>query len=161
MINFCIKYLHRSHKESLKKLRKLLSNSSKNIRHRRHLIQIHITMLGWLTEFSGFLLIFFGSYIFGHGNSVVTLVLQSLTIFIYFNIVPCIYLINDSDFKANIAETQAYFNFLKFFKSESVDPKLLEDDENANGNEAIEGNHGNKRNTDPNNDEQPEKLNES
>ena len=153
--------MHRTHKESLKKLRKLLSNSSKNIRHRRHLIQIHITILGWLTEFSGFLLIFFGSYILGHGNSVVTLVLQSLTIFIYFNIVPCIYLINDSDFKANIAETQTYFNFLKFFKSESVDPKLLEDEETENGNGIIQGNPDKLKNTDSKTNGEPERLDES
>ena len=71
---------------------------------------------------------------------IVTLVLQCLTILIYFIIVPSIYLINDSDFKAEIAETQTYFNFLKFFKSESVDPKLLEDEENVNGHETIQGN---------------------
>ena len=139
-IKFLIDWLHRTHKESLKKLRKLLSNSSKDIRHRRHLIQIHITILGWLTEFLGFLLIFFGSYILGHGNMIVTLVLQCLTILIYFIIVPSIYLINDSDFKAEIAETQTYFNFLKFFKSESVDPKLLEDEDNGNGHETIQNN---------------------
>ena len=117
-------------------------------------------MLGWLTEFSGFLLIFFGSYIFGHGNSVVTLVLQSLTIFIYYIIVPCIYLINDSDLKADIAETETYFNFLKLFKSESVDPKLLEDEENENGNGKIQRNPDKKGNTSSKNDEQLERLDE-
>ena len=125
---------HRTHKESLKKLRKLLSDSSKDIRHRRHLIQIHVTILGWLTEFMGFVLIFLGSYILGHGDAVVTLILQSLTIFIYFHVVPCIYLINDSDLKANFAETTIYFNFLKIFKSERVDPMIFED-ENKNENQ--------------------------
>ena len=79
--NFFTIHFHRTHKESLKKLRKLLSDSSKDIRHRRHLIQIHVTILGWLTEFMGFVLIFLGSYILGHGDAVVTLILQSLTIF--------------------------------------------------------------------------------
>ena len=92
---------------------------------------------------------------------VVTLVLQCLSIFIYYIIVPCIYLINDSDFKAEIAETQTYFNFLKFFKSETVDPKLLEDEENENGNGAIQRNPENIRNTELNNECQPEKLDES
>ena len=130
---------HRTHKESLKKLRKLLSDSSKDIRHRRHLIQIHVTILGWLTEFMGFLLIFLGSYILGHGDAVVTLILQSLTIFIYFLVVPCIYLINDSDLKANFAETKIYFNFLKLFKSERVDPMIFED-ENKNRNQIAQAN---------------------
>ena len=130
---------HRTHKESLKKLRKLLSDSSKDIRHRRHLIQIHVTILGWLTEFMGFVLIFLGSYILGHGDAVVTLILQSLTIFIYFHVVPCIYLINDSDLKANFAETKIYFNFLKLFKSERVDPMIFED-ENKNENQIAHAN---------------------
>ena len=119
---------HRTHKESLKKLRKLLSDSSKDIRHRRHLIQIHVTILGWLTEFMGFIVVFLGSYILGHGDAVVTLILQSLTIFIYFHVVPCIYLINDSDLKANFAETTIYINFLKIFKSERVDPTIFEEE---------------------------------
>ena len=130
---------HRTHKESLKKLRKLLSDSSKDIRHRRHLIQIHVTILGWLTEFMGFVLIFLGSYILGHGDAVVTLILQSLTIFIYFHVVPCIYLINDSDLKANFAETTIYFDFLKIFKSERVDPTIFEE-ENKDENQVTQEN---------------------
>ena len=106
-------------------------------------------------------MIFFGSYILGHGNIAVTLVLQCLSIFLYFIIVPCIYLINDSDFKAEFAETQTYFNFLKFFKSESVDPKLLEDEENGNGHETIQDNPENLRKTATNIDGQPERRDES
>ena len=136
---FLIIHFYRTHKESLKKLRKLLSDSSKDIRHRRHLIQIHVTILGWLTEFMGFILIFLGSYILGHGNTIVTLIFQSLTIFIFFDVVPCIYLINDSDLKANIAETKIYFNFLRLFKSERVDPTIF-DDENKNDNQIIQEN---------------------
>ena len=79
----------------------------------------------------GFFLIFLGSFILGHGDAVVTLIFQSLTIFIFFDVVPCIYLINDSDLKANIAETKIYFNFLRLFKSERVDPSIFED-ENKN-----------------------------
>ena len=117
--------LYRTHRESLKKLRKVLSDSSKEIRHRRHLINIHIALLQWLTEFSAFFLIFLGSFILGHGNADVTMILQSFTIFICFNVLPCIYLINDSELKAEIAETKLYFNFLKVFKCEKVDPSLL------------------------------------
>ena len=112
------------------KLRKLLSDSSKDIRHRRHLINIHISALGWLAEFLGFFLIVLGSFVLGNGNAVVTLILQSFSLFIFFDILPCIYLINDSDFKANFAETQIYFKFLRFFKCERVDSRFLENKEN-------------------------------
>ena len=87
----------------------------------------------------GFFLIFLGSYILGHGDAVVTLILQSLTIFIFFDVVPCIYLINDSDLKATFAETKIYFNFLKLFKSERVDPTFYED-EKKNGNQITQEN---------------------
>ena len=122
-----IQYLNlwRTHKESLVRLRKLLSDSSKHIRHRRHLINIHIAALGWLTEFTGFFIVFLGSFILGHKNSVVTLILQSLSMFIFYNILPCIYLVNDSDLKADVAETQVYFKFLQIFKWERVDPRFL------------------------------------
>ena len=112
------------------KLRKLLSDSSKDIRHRRHLINIHISALGWLAEFLGFFLIVLGSFVLGNGNAVVTLILQSFSLFIFFDILPCIYLINDSDFKANFAETEIYFKFLRFFKWEKVDSRFLENKEN-------------------------------
>ena len=118
---------------SLKKLRKLLSDSSKHMRHRRFLINIHIAFLGWLIEFSGFFLLILGSFILGHGSALVTLILQTTTFFIYFNILPCIYLINDEDLKSSIAESRHYFNFLKFFNCEKVNPRYLRksnDDEN-------------------------------
>ena len=123
----------RSHEASLKKLRKLLSDSSKHMRHRRFLINIHIAFLGWLIEFSGFFLLILGSFVLGHGNALVTLILQTTTLFIYFNILPCIYLINDEDLKSSIAESSHYFNFLKLFNWEKVNPRYLRngnDDEN-------------------------------
>ena len=45
--------------------------------------------------------------------------------FIFYNILPCIYLVNDSDLKADVAETQVYFKFLQIFKWERVDPRFL------------------------------------
>ena len=59
--------------------------------------------------------------------------------FIFFNVLPCIYLINDSDFKADMAETKFYFDLLKFFKCEKVDPNLLQREDNDNT-EAIQEN---------------------
>ena len=120
----------RTHQESLRKLRKLISDSNKDIRHRRHLLNIQITFLGWLTEFIGFFMIFLGSFIIGHGIVALTLTLQLLTFIAFYIIVPCVYLVNESDFKAKFAESPLYFNFLKFFKSEKVNPKFLEEHDN-------------------------------
>ena len=135
----------RDHEASLKKLRKLLSDSSKNMRHRRFLINIHIAFLGWLVEFSGFFLLILGSFVLGHGNALVTLILQTITFFIYFNILPCIYLINDEDLKSSIAESSHYFNFLKLFNCENVHPRYLRnrnnDENDSVSNNKIENNN--------------------
>ena len=83
------------------RLRKVLSDSAKDIRHRRNLINIHITFLGWLVEFKGFFLIMLGSFVLGSRSPLTTLFLQTLTIIIYFNILPLAFLINDPDIKAS------------------------------------------------------------
>ena len=76
--------------------KKLLSEQAKDERHRRHQINIHIALLGWVAEFSGFFVVILGSYILGHGSVIVTLTLQTLTIFMMFNVVPCVYLISNN-----------------------------------------------------------------
>ena len=117
----------------MKKLKKLLSVQAKDERHRRHQINIHVAILGWVAEFSGFFIVMLGSYILGHGSVIVTLTLQTLTIFMMFNVVPCVYLINDNNMKARIADSKNYFNFLRFFKLEKnnvvdvVDDELVDD----------------------------------
>ena len=113
----------------MKKLKKLLSVQAKDERHRRHQINIHVAILGWVAEFSGFFIVLLGSYILGHGSVVVTLTLQTLTIFVMFNLVPCVYLINDNNMKARIAESKNYFNFLRFFKMEKNNVVDVVDDE--------------------------------
>ena len=87
---------YRSHKESMKRLPKLLSKSSKARRRRQHLLNIQITTLAWIAEFLGFFVIFLGSFILGHENAVVTLSLQTLTMIIFFIACPSVYLINSS-----------------------------------------------------------------
>ena len=97
------------------KLRKLLSRSTISRRNRRNILNIQITVLSWLVEFSGFVLIFLGSFILGHQNSMATYSIQTLTFFLYFVIVPSIYLINDSEFKSKIIDTNWYISFLNLF----------------------------------------------
>ena len=113
----------------MKKLKKLLSVQAKDERHRRHQINIHVAILGWVAEFSGFFIVMLGSYILGHGSVIVTLTLQTLTIFMMFNVVPCVYLINDNNMKARIADSKNYFNFLRFFKLEKNNVVDIVEDE--------------------------------
>ena len=90
-------------------------------RNRRHVVNIQITILAWLTESFAFLLIFLGSFILRNQNIVVTLIMQTLTFFCYFVLVPSILLINDSDTKGYIIESKWYVSFLSIFHWEDVD----------------------------------------
>ena len=140
-------YIYRQHNESAIKLRKVLSKLHQDIRHRRNLINIHITILGWLVEFFGFFLIALGSFILGHGSSIRTLCLQAFTCLFYFVCLPCTILINDSDLKMTLAENQYYKNILSIFdcheSTVSQDRDGLENDENVMyegyANEEVEG----------------------
>ena len=113
------------------KLRKILSDSSKNERHRHNLFNIHITFLGWLVEFVGIFVIILGSFILGHSSPFTTLILQTLTITIYFNILPLVFLINHSDLKSDIADSKYYYRILEFFNSQHhrENEVVLEDEE--------------------------------
>ena len=106
------------------------------------MINLHIAVLGWLVELSGFLFIILGSFILGHGNVTITLTLQTFTMFMMFNILPCVYLTNDEDLKIRIAESRYYFNFLKFFN--------MEKNRIANSKNEIEDEDGNEENDDEN-----------
>ena len=99
------------------KLKKLLSDASRTYRHRRNVLNIMITMLAWLVEFIGGLTIFLGSFVFGHGNSVITLTLQTLTLVFYFDILPCTFLINDEEWKISMLDNYWYTQFIKVFDS--------------------------------------------
>ena len=46
-----------------------------------------------------------------------------------FNVVPFVYLINDKNMKARIADSKNYFNFLRFFKLEKNNVVDIVDDE--------------------------------
>ena len=97
------------------RLRDVLSDAAKDIRYRRNLINIHITFLGWIVEFSGYFIIVLGAFILGHSSSFTNLILQSLTISIYFNVLPLVFLINDSELKEKIAEHEYYLKILRYF----------------------------------------------
>ena len=115
----------------MKKLKKLLSVQAKDERHRRHQINIHVAILGWVAEFSGFFIVMLGSFILGHGSVVVTLTLQTISNFMLFIAVPSVYLISSNTMKARIAESKNYFNFLKFFKLEKNNLVEVDEEENS------------------------------
>ena len=116
----------------MRKLNKLLSDQAKDIRHRRHHINIHITLLGWVVEFFSFLLIMLGSFVLGHGNATVTLLLQTLSLFMMFNVLLCVYLVNEGELKNRILASDLYFNFLRILK---VEKNNVTDEENEGCNE--------------------------
>ena len=99
------------------KFKKTLSDTSRALRHRRNVLNILITMFAWSVEFIGNWTIFLGSFILGHGNSVITLTLQTLTLVFSFNILPCTFLINEDGWKAAMLERTWYTQLVKMFDS--------------------------------------------
>ena len=125
--------LPREHKKTTLKLWKLLSDSSRTYRHRRNVINILITMLSWSVEFIGGLTIFLGSFIFGHGNHVITLTLQTLSIVFYFDILPCTFLINEEVWKVSLLDNRWYTQFITVFGSCLPNQVKPLEDENNDG----------------------------
>ena len=99
----------------MKGLRNLLSESSKSRRRRRNLLNIQITMLAWLVEIFGFVVVFVGSFILGHNNNITTFLMQAITLLFYTVITPSMYLINGTEFKSIVVESNWYQAFLRRF----------------------------------------------
>ena len=103
----------RQHKDEMISLKNLISNTSKSRRHRRNILNIIVTILTWVVEFLGFFTVFLGTHIIGHQSNIVNYVLQTFTIICYFIFIPLVYLINGSDFKDIITESNWYGTLLK------------------------------------------------
>ena len=98
------------------RMRNLLTDSTKARRHRSNILNIHITILTWVVEFIGFFGIVLGSVILGHGNAIVTFSLQSFSMFLYFVILPYIFLINETaHLKLVIVDNYWYIKFINMF----------------------------------------------
>ena len=113
----------------MRTLKKLLSDSAKARRHRRTLLNMQITILAWLVEFLGFVVIFLGAFLLGHENSIVTLSLQTITVLIFLLICPSIYLMNSYHMKNLIAESRLYFLFRSKFSCCNPEYQIDQDDE--------------------------------
>ena len=93
----------------------MLNDSSVQRRHQRIMLNVHISFLAWLTEFFGFFLLFLGMYVVGHENNIITYAMQTLTLIVYFNLLPSVLLMNSSEFKDLASESPVYERFLNLF----------------------------------------------
>ena len=90
------------------RLHQLLSESSKVRRRQRTILNIQITIIGWLVEVLGFLTIFIGSFILGHENDFATLILQTLSLLFYFIIIPSVIILTDTKSRSLILDSSWY-----------------------------------------------------
>ena len=98
------------------RLRNLLDDSAKARRHHKNLLNVQVTFLAWFAESIGFLIIFLGTFVLGHENNFVNFCMQTITLFMCFNLLPCIFLIKDSsELKINILDSSWYDNILVMF----------------------------------------------
>ena len=121
--------INRVHKETMLKLKNLLSDTNRALRHQRNVLNLLITMLAWLVELFGGLTLVLGSFIFGHGNSIVTLFLQTLSLLFYFVILPCTFLINVDKWKEAILDNKWYSRFIRVLDSYTSSCNRQNDDE--------------------------------
>ena len=96
----------------MEKLKDILTKSTKTIRNKRHLINIHVTILAWLVEFLGFFIVFIGHYVIGHKKN---FIIQFLELACYCIVLPYVYLINDTKEKIKIADSGWYHRTLMIF----------------------------------------------
>ena len=109
--------INRQHKETMRKIKSLLSETNRALRHQRNILNLLITMLAWLVELFGGLTLVLGSFIFGHGNSIVTLFLQTLSLLFYFVVLPSTFLLNVDEWKEAILESRWYPRLIKVIDS--------------------------------------------
>ena len=131
-----IRFHFRVDKDQMLKLHKLLSDSSKARRHLRRVLNIQITLLAWFVEFVGFFVFVLGSYLLGEKSSLTTFILQILSYALNFIIVPCIFLINNDQFKTHILESKWYQALIKKF---SPLPTYQNEENDEEGQQAAAG----------------------
>ena len=88
------------------------------------MLNIMVTVLAWHVEMLGFLLVFVGTHILGHQNHFVNLLLQTLTNLVYFVIIPSLLLINDTDLKAQFAESNWYDKLLSKINCQYIEQDI-------------------------------------
>ena len=155
--NVFIYFFYRKEKETLAKIGKMLQESSIVQRHRRIMLGIHTTFLAWVTEFLGFFTIFLGTFLLGHENNIVNFSLQTLTIVVYFNLLPCIFLLSTPEFKDWAVGSSYYGTFLLLFNWHFKKDSNNEEDHN---NALAEGDANEEANAVGVDDQQPANSND-
>ena len=116
------------HDKSMFNLRKLLSKSCKIKRNRRLLLNLQISCIAWATELIGGLV---GALIvFLPFENVSSRARQIVTDFVYFVILPTIYLTNSDDNKSLILKNGIYLRINDLFFNQwvnKIQPRLQKD----------------------------------
>ena len=96
----------------MKKLKNLLSDDFKGIRHRRLVLTIQITILSWLVELLATMVALLVLLI-GVDNKMGEFIMEELARFVYVIALPSIIVIRDSELKDNILESPLYISILQ------------------------------------------------
>ena len=109
-------------------------------------MNIQITFLAWLAETVGFLVIFLGTFILGHESNVFNFFMQTLTLIIYFVILPLVFLLNDFDVKSDIVDSNWYGTILTIFHCNYIN--IIDDSEETNSieNDSVKDNQNEDQN---------------
>ena len=99
------------------KLKKLLSDDTKILRHRRLVLNIQITILTWLFELglSIFVIIVKLTVVDGMENKLLDFLVRELIWFVFTIFLPALLLINDTELKDKILLNDWYISFLDKF----------------------------------------------
>ena len=112
----------------MRKLKKLLSTSSKIRRNRQRLLNLQIQIFAWLVEFLGGMI--FAIMVLGptHGN-IPNSVVGLFSSLIYFVIIPSVYSINNENFKSSIMENPLYLSLTNKLFSTRINKIFNENDD--------------------------------
>ena len=96
----------------MKKLRKLLSDDLKVMRHRRLVLTIQITILSWVVELIAIVVAMLVTLI-GVDNKMGLFIMKELVHFLYEIVLPAIVVVRDSGLKDNILQSPMYISILE------------------------------------------------
>ena len=96
------------------KLKKLLSDDTKILRHRRLVLNIQITILTWLLELglSIFVIIVKLTVVDGMENKLLDFLVRELIWFVFTIFLPALLLINDTELKDKIVLNDWYISYI-------------------------------------------------
>ena len=107
---------NRSHTESMSKLKKILSDDSKILRHRRLVLNIQITILSWIFELILSFLLFANALIgFNPRNIIGNFFADEFLSFVYCVLLPSIVLVHDAELKDKVIQSDWYIGILGRF----------------------------------------------